>query len=49
MTANVMREMWDDMQHRATARTHCSKDKASVHGSHALPTELLGCPEIGSG
>ena len=48
MEGNGMREKVDGMQQGAAGQTwtlgHCSEDTASVHGSHALPTELLGCP-----
>ena len=46
-----LREMkgWNDMMQRAAGCIQtlvcCSEDKASVHGTPALPTELVGTPE----
>ena len=50
MTGNGMRGRGDGVQQMATGLTQttdcCSKDKASVHESHALPTELLGLQSL---
>ena len=46
-----LREMkgWNDMMQRAAGCIQtlvcCSEEKASVHGTPALPTELVGTPE----